>query len=145
MSEPNADGHDAAPSALRARVPRANSITIVAMTNAENVYATRPGIELPAPSSEQHDAGGDRHTRGPAERRREARERRAAPRDERPDPHQEKERQAEGAEEEVVVRAPEDDRLTAHCFREHRVDDAPENREAERKEQQVVVEKRGLP
>ena len=38
-----------APSAFRARVPRANSITIVASTNAENVYATRPGIELPAP------------------------------------------------------------------------------------------------
>ena len=49
MSDVNAPTHDVAPSALRARVPRANSMTMVARTNAENVYATRPGIELPAP------------------------------------------------------------------------------------------------
>ena len=44
-------GHEPAPSAFRARVPRANSITMVASTNAENVYAMRPGGELPAPRS----------------------------------------------------------------------------------------------
>src|SRR3972149_2191924 len=49
MSDENAAGHDAAPRALRARAPRPNSRTIAAPTNAENVYATRPGIELPAP------------------------------------------------------------------------------------------------
>src|SRR5580765_3331775 len=44
-------GHEPAPSAFRARVPRANSITIVARTNAEKVYAISPGGELPAPRS----------------------------------------------------------------------------------------------
>ena len=32
-----------------ARVPRMNSSTIDASTNAENVYAIRPGVELPSP------------------------------------------------------------------------------------------------
>ena len=32
-----------------ARRPRTNSSTIDAATNAENVYASRPGVELPKP------------------------------------------------------------------------------------------------
>ena len=57
MSDVNAPSQDGAPSAFRARVPRANSMTIVVRTKAENVYATRPGIELPAPEEEEDDAG----------------------------------------------------------------------------------------
>ncbi len=49
INDVNAPGQLVAPSALRARVPRANSSTIVVATNAENVYATSPGMELPAP------------------------------------------------------------------------------------------------
>ncbi len=37
--------------ARRARVPRTNSSTIAAATNAENVYASSPGVELPKPST----------------------------------------------------------------------------------------------
>ena len=42
-------------------------MTIVASTNAENVYAMSPGIEIPAPSSEQDDAGRERDARRPGE------------------------------------------------------------------------------
>ena len=41
ISEENAPGHEPAPSALRARVPRANSSTIVAVTKAANATEIR--------------------------------------------------------------------------------------------------------
>ena len=49
MSDENAPDHDVSASAFRARVPRANSIAIVAITNVAKVYARSPGMELPEP------------------------------------------------------------------------------------------------
>ena len=54
-------------------------------------------------------------------------------------------RQPERAEEEVVVRAAEHDGLAADGLREHRIDDSPQDREAEGEQEQVVVEERRLP
>ncbi len=92
----------------------------------------------------QRDAGRDRHDRRDEERLPERAQRRAPPRDERPDAHQEQQRQPEDVQEEVVVRLRHRPRLTAHRLREHRLHDAPEDRQAQRDEQQVVVEERRL-
>ena len=104
-----------------------------------------PGIDEPAPSSEQDDADREGDAGRPCERRAEAPQRRAAPGDERPDPHQQEQRQAEGAKEEVVVAGTEDPLLAEDRLVQDRIGDAPEDRQRERDEEQVVVEERRLP
>src|SRR5436190_304150 len=99
----------------------------------------------PRAEEDQGHAGDERRDRRPAERGHEAPRRRPSPGDERADPHQQQERQPEDPKEEVVVRAPEDDRLAADRLREERVHDAPEDRQTEGEEQEVVVEERRLP
>src|SRR5207253_9259789 len=50
-SDENAPNQPTAPSVFRARVPRTNSSTIDASTNTENVYATTPTRDDPAPAA----------------------------------------------------------------------------------------------
>ena len=144
MSDANAAGHDGAPSALRARVPRANSMHDRRKNERRERVRDEAGNRAPRAEEEEGDSRAEATARRPAECRRQALERGAPPCDQRPDPHEEQERQPERAEEEVVVRAPENDRLAAHRLREHRIHDAPEDREAEREQEQVVVEERSL-
>ncbi len=84
------------------------------MTNAENVYAISPGMELPAPSARRTSAG--RRAATPVGQRNVVKrlsERRSAPGDERPDSHEQEQRKPEDAQEEVVVLAAEHDRFAA--------------------------------
>ena len=108
------------------------------------MYAIRPGIDEPAPRRSRTTPVASGDARRPREDAREAAQRRAPPGDQRPDPHQQQQRQAEDAEEEVVVRAAHDDGLAPHRLRDDRPGDAPEDRQAERDEEQVVVEERRL-
>ena len=93
---------------------------------------------------DQRDTGDDRRRERQEKHLAERAQRRPAPGDERPDPHQQEERQTEAVQEEVVVRLRDRPRLAAHSLRQQWVHDAPEDRQAERDEQQVVVEKRRL-
>ena len=94
--------------------------------------------------SEEHDSSCDRHGRRHDEGLPERPERRAPPGDERADPHQEQERQPEAVQKEVVVRLRNRARLAVHGLRQQRIHHAPEDRERERDEQQVVVQERRL-
>ena len=67
--------------------------------------------------------------------------RRPPPGDERADPHQQQERQPEAVQEEVVVGLRHGTRLAAQRLGEEWIRHAPEDGQAERDEQQVVVEK----
>ena len=117
---------------MRARTPR-------------TCTRSAPAIDEPAPSTSSTTPVDDGDGRAAtANVLPERAQRRAPPGDERPDPHQQQQRQPEDAEEEVVVRPADDDRLAAHGLGEDRADDAPEDRQAERDEQQVVVEERRL-
>ena len=105
----------------------------------------QPGDRRAGAEQDQDGTGRERDPGGPGEDAREPAQRGAAPGDERPDPHQQEQRQPEDAQEEVVVGPPDDDRLAAHGLGEDRPCGAPEDRQAQRDEQQVVVEERRLP
>ena len=100
----------------------------------------------PAPAASNATPAIDRSRRAATRNVRPERAQRCAtPRDERPDPHQQQQRQPERVQEEVVVRLarPSRPRRVTACGQD-RIDDAPEDRQRERDEQQVVVEERRL-
>ena len=138
------DGPDSCESARRARVPRTNSSPIAARTNAENVYAISPGIDEPAPSAEEHDAGDDATAKGHRKVRPRPRTeaRRQATRARRPSAG------ATGGRRSAGRSRSRDGRrrpiAPPHCLREDRPRHAPENRQAERDEEQVVVKEQRL-
>ncbi len=106
---------------------------------------TRASRATTSRSRAASSAARDERRRGRNEKRLSERaQRRPPPGDERTDAHQQDQRQPEGMQEEVVVRLRDRARLTAHRLRQQRIHDAPEDRQAERDEQQVVVEERRL-
>jgi hypothetical protein len=95
----------------------------------------QPGERRSGAEGEQACPYRECYARRPGEGAPERSHRRAPPGDERADPHQQQQRQPEHAQEEVVVRPADRDRLAAHRLGEQRIGDAPEHRQAERDEQ----------
>ena len=134
-------GHGLAGERAPRAVPRANSTTIAASTKAENVYAISPGIDDPAPSTTSTcrlQGRRPRATRRRTSPRSEAR--RHATRGRSPSAGAAGARRSAGRSR---VRPADDDRLAAHRLGDHRPP-SPQDRQAERDEEQVVVEERRL-
>ncbi len=137
------------PRLARQRPPRSRAAHELEPDRGEHERSERVGDQTgdrrAGAEADEHDAGHDGDHEGPEEGSPEAAQRGPTPGDQRADAHQEEQRQAEDAEEEVVVRPTHDDRRATDGLRQDRPGDAPEDRQAERHEQQVVVEEDGLP